>query len=91
MAANDYHFITIWRVPATPDEITEILGDAAALSRWWPSVYLAVRVLESGDERGLGKTVDLWTKGFLPYTLRWRFRVTESNHPYGFDEAPEMT
>jgi hypothetical protein len=84
LAANDYHFVTTWRVPATPDEITEILGDAAALSRWWPSVYLAVRVLEPGDERGLGKTVDLWTKGFLPYTLRWRFTVTESNPPTGF-------
>jgi hypothetical protein len=84
VAANDYHFITTWRVPATPAEISEILGDAAALSRWWPSVYLKVRVLEPGDERGLGKTVDLWTKGFLPYTLRWRFTVTESNPPTGF-------
>lgn len=84
MAANDYHFITTWRIPAPPGEISEILGDAAALSRWWPSVYLEVRVLEAGDERGLGKTVDLWTKGFLPYTLRWRFTVTESNPPTGF-------
>ncbi len=84
MAANDYHFITTWRLAATPEEISEVLGDAAGLARWWPSVYLEVRVVEPGDAGGLGKVVELWTKGFLPYTLRWRFRVTESNPPTGF-------
>ena len=84
MAANDYHFVTTWRIAATPAEISAVLGDAAELARWWPSVYLRVRVLEEGDERGVGKVVDLWTKGFLPYTLRWRFTVTESNAPHGF-------
>jgi hypothetical protein len=84
VASNDYHFLTTWRIAATPDEISDVLGDAAALGRWWPSVYLRVRVLEDGDDRGVGKVVDLWTKGFLPYTLRWRFRVTESDPPHGF-------
>ena len=84
MAANDYHFVTTWRIAATPNEITAVLGDAAGLGRWWPSVYLEVRVLEDGDDRGVGKVVELWTKGFLPYTLRWRFTVTESDPPNGF-------
>lgn len=84
MAANDYHFITTWRIPATPDEITDVLGDAPDLARWWPSVYLTVRQLEPGDDHGIGKVVELYTKGFLPYTLRWRFRVTESQPPTGF-------
>lgn len=84
MAANEYHFVTTWRIAATPDEISGVLGDAAGLARWWPSVYLHVDVREEGDERGLGKVVDLWTKGFLPYTLRWRFTVTESDPPHGF-------
>jgi hypothetical protein len=84
VAANDYHFVTTWRIAATPEEITEILGDAAGLARWWPSVYLRVRVVEPGAANGLGKVVELWTKGFLPYTLRWRFTVTESDPPTGF-------
>ncbi|HEY6012552.1 MAG TPA: SRPBCC family protein [Candidatus Limnocylindrales bacterium] len=84
MAANDYHFVTTWRIAATPEEITEVLGDAAGLARWWPSVYLRVRVVEPGGADGLGKVVELWTKGFLPYTLRWRFTVTESDPPTGF-------
>ena len=84
MASNDYHFVTVWRIPATPDEITEVLADAPALARWWPSVYLTVTEVSPGDERGVGKVVDLYTKGFLPYTLRWRFTVTESDPPTGF-------
>jgi hypothetical protein len=70
VASNEYHFITTWRIAATRDEITEILADAAGLARWWPSVYLAVVVAEPGDETGVGKVVDLWSKGFLPYTIR---------------------
>jgi hypothetical protein len=83
-ASNEYAFLTTWLVPGTPDEVTAVLGDAEALARWWPSVYLGVTVLEPGDERGLGRVVDLYTKGWLPYTLRWRFRVTESDPPRGF-------
>jgi hypothetical protein len=77
MASNDYHFITHWRVQSTIQEVSEIINDASDLARWWPSVYLDVTVLEPGDERGLGKVVNLYTKGWLPYTLRWSFRVTD--------------
>lgn len=88
-AANDYHFVTTWRLVGTREEIAAILGDAAGLARWWPSVYLEVSVPDEGDERGVGKVVELYTKGFLPYTLRWRFRVTRSDPPDGFALAAE--
>src|SRR6266581_2079523 len=84
MASNDYHFITHWRVLGTVREVVDILSDAADLVRWWPSVYLEVKVLEPGDERGLGKVVTLFTKGWLPYTLRWQFRVADRQYPSGF-------
>ena len=84
MASNEYHFTTTWRIAATAQEITEVLADAPSLARWWPSVYLTVTEVEPGDEHGLGKVVDLYTKGFLPYTLRWRFTVTRSEPPTGF-------
>jgi hypothetical protein len=84
VAANDYHFVTTWRLHASVEEVATVLGDPAGLARWWPSVYLEVHVLDQGDERGVGKVVELWTKGWLPYTLRWRFRVTESDPPFGF-------
>jgi hypothetical protein len=84
MTANNYHFITRWRVEGQIEEVADILGDARDLARWWPSVYLEVRELQPGDERGVGRVVDLYTKGWLPYTLRWQFRVTESHYPHGF-------
>lgn len=84
MASNNYHFITHWRVQSTVEEVADILSDAPDLARWWPSVYLEVKELEPGDENGVGKLVDLYTKGWLPYRLRWQFRVTESNYPHSF-------
>src|SRR5947207_848666 len=77
VATNDYHFITHWRVESTVDEVTKIISDPVSLMHWWPAVYLHVEVLEPGDEHGLGRVVSLYTKGWLPYTLRWKFRVTE--------------
>src|SRR5215469_11430071 len=75
-AANDYVFVTHWRVQATVDEVLTILDDAEGLARWWPSVYLAVRKNHDG-------VVDLYTRGWLPYRLRWHFRVTQRK-PNGF-------
>jgi hypothetical protein len=77
MATNEYHFITNWRVKTRQNEVVAIISDAESLPRWWPSVYLEVRVFAPGDANGIGKRVDLFTKGWLPYTLRWQFTVTE--------------
>lgn len=82
--ASDYEFLTEWRVAGTIDEVKEVLGDAEGLPRWWPSVYIAVRPLAEGDEDGVGREVDLHTKGYLPYTLRWKLRITEPITDAGF-------
>lgn len=84
MASNDYHFITHWRVRADRKAVIDLLGNAEDLPRWWPSVYLEVKELTPGDENGIGRRVSLYTKGWLPYTLRWSFVVSESNAPHGF-------
>lgn len=84
MPGNEYHFITHWRVEGALAQVADILNDAPGLVRWWPSVYLEVRELEQGGADGAGKVIDLYTKGWLPYTLRWRFRITESRYPHGF-------
>ena len=74
---NEYTFVTHWRVEGTIEEVSEILDNAEDLPRWWPAVYLEVHKLPDG-------VVDLHTRGWLPYTLRWQFRVTESRKPHGF-------
>ncbi len=82
-----YHFTTHWRVKGTVAEVADILANGPDLPRWWPSVYLAVQEIEPGDADSIGKIIDLYTKGWLPYTLRWQACVTENKHPYGFSFA----
>lgn len=81
MKNSDYHFITNWQVDATPTEIYEIISNSKNLTNWWGSVYLDLKVLEEGGEGGLSKLVELYTKGWLPYTLRWQFRVIRIDKP----------
>ena len=81
---SDYEFFTEWRVAGTISEVKDVLGDAEALPRWWPSVYIDVRPLADGEPGGVGREVDLHTKGFLPYTLRWPLRITEPITDRGF-------
>jgi hypothetical protein len=65
-------------VKSTVEEVSEVLNNARDLPRWWPSVYLSVK------QTAPGGPVELLTKGWLPYTLRWSFRVTEAHLPNGF-------
>jgi hypothetical protein len=81
---SEYHFFTEWRVAGTIDEVKAVLGDARPLPEWWPSVYLAVDVVEPGEPDATGAVVDVHTKGWLPYTLRWRMTITEGLSDAGF-------
>jgi hypothetical protein len=83
--APEYAFFTRWRLRASAQEVFDVLSDPFGLARWWPSVYLEVKELEPANPAtGTARTIGLHTKGFLPYTLRWNFRVTESTPPTGF-------
>lgn len=81
--APEYAFLTHWRVQGTAQEVFDVLADPFGLARWWPSVYLEVKQL-GPPEPGTGPLIGLHTKGWLPYTLRWNFRVVESDPPRGF-------
>jgi hypothetical protein len=81
MPANDYHFVTRWRIFGTATEIFDLLSRPEDYPRWWPSVYLAASELEPGNGDGVGRQVALLTKGWLPYTLSWELRVTASVPP----------
>lgn len=81
MSSPAYHFTTVWDLPAPPETIYDLLAEPEALPRWWPSVYLFVTQVEPAGPDGLGGRIALYTKGWLPYTLRWSFRVTENRRP----------
>jgi len=79
---SEYHFVSRWQVEGTVEEVAAILRDAASLPRWWPAVYLDVRVRRPTKPDGTGGVVSLLTKGWLPYRLRWHFTVIESRAPH---------
>src|SRR5256885_1495074 len=82
---SQYVFVTRWRLRAKAQEVFDVLSDPFGLARWWPSVYLEVKELQPPNPNtGAGRVVGLYTKGWLPYTLRWNFTVTESMPPKGF-------
>ena len=84
MPGTTCHFITRWQLDASCETVYRILEKADDLARWWPSVYLDVKTREKGLPGGVGKVVELFTKGWLPYSLRWKFRVTAAEFPSGF-------
>jgi len=84
MPANEYQFVTRWRLPGTPEQVSDLLGDTETICRIWPSLYTRARVVEPGGEHGLGRVLRVETRGHLPYTLRWSYRIAESRHPNGY-------
>jgi len=84
MATNEYHLTTDWRFEGTIEEVSDLLSDSRAMARWWHAFVRELDEREPGDARGIGKVVSLHVKGWLPYKLRWSFRVTESHAPHGF-------
>lgn len=89
MSTHDYHFLTKWQLEASPELVYRTLEDVEQLPIWWPSVYLDICILKKGGERGIGKQVALYTKGWLPYTLTWQFTVTEAEFPKGYSLRAE--
>jgi hypothetical protein len=77
-----YRFVTRWRVQGRCEEVADVLEDVDALPKWWRSVYRSCHVIERGGEHGLGRVVEVTTKGFLPYQLRWTYRVTQVDYPH---------
>ena len=81
MTGSDHQILTRWELEASPQEVFDLIADASSYPRWWPSVFLDAQVLEPGDERGVGRLVEVRTATFLLLALRWRYRVTSSHAP----------
>ncbi len=82
MRFNSFALSTRWLVAASIEEIAAILAAPERLTAWWPAVYLAAEVVDAGDVDGLGRTAAFNTRGWLPYTLRWRGKVASNRLPH---------
>lgn len=84
MGRNAFVLKSRWVVQGSVQEVYDIVSDADALANWWPAGFLDVEIEHQGDETGVGKTLLVLTKGWLPYTIRWRQRVVQIDPPSGF-------
>jgi hypothetical protein len=81
---QQYDFLSNWRFDdATLNEVADILEDTASLPRWWPALFKSVRIVEPGTGHSLGQVAECTCRARLPYTLRFRYAVTEERYPNG--------
>lgn len=71
-----------WVIRGRIEDVAEILSDPERFPDWWGDVYLAIEITVPGDADGIGRTVDVHSKGWLPYTLRWTGRLVETDPPH---------
>ena len=83
MAANDYVFVTLWRIPGNIDRAYRVLDRYQDYPRWWPEVYLRVEPL-TPLRKTVGDKVRPLTRGKFPYKIRWQSEIVQANPPHGF-------
>lgn len=82
MAANQYHFVTHWRVTGSADEVFALVNnEGLGYGGWWSAVYVKVEEVTKGDEAGVGQMVRFHSRGALPYSINWTSRRVELDRP----------
>jgi mannose-6-phosphate isomerase-like protein (cupin superfamily)/uncharacterized protein YndB with AHSA1/START domain len=71
---REYAFVDEWDVDASPDAVYAVLADARTYPDWWRPVYLDVT---SDGPAVVGAVAHQHFKGYLPYHLHTRARITE--------------
>ncbi len=66
----------------TTTRVYDVLSKPLEFVRWWPDVYLEVREVRPGDASGVGRIMQLRTKGWLPYRLSWQAEVVAVAKPH---------
>ena len=72
----DFEIVTKWKLDAHPEELTEIVLDPDQLQFWCPNVFMRGELVDRGDANGLGMTIRLHTKGWLPHSFFFIAKIT---------------
>lgn len=78
-----YHLQTRWAVTGRIEDVSQVLLDTERLPIWWPQ-FLESETIELGGTMAQDRLVRVVTKGWLPYKLRFRFRMTDIRFPTFF-------
>jgi len=94
MPPQEYDFLSRWRFEdSSLIEVADILEDTASLPRWWPELFKSVTIVQKGSRHGLGQVAECACRALLPYTLRFRYTVTDERYPNGstIDSSGDLT
>lgn len=81
MSINEYHFVTEWQFSYPIEQVFKLIDNGGDFPRWWPEVYLTAQVETTGRADRIGDKIHFYTKGWLPYTLRWTAELVRIQPP----------
>ena len=73
----EYLFKSRWLVPATIEELKDLVFDPLSLPEWWPSVFLDFRLIAEGGEHAVGTRALFRSKGWMPHVIILDSRVSD--------------
>ncbi len=65
-----------WILEARGEELTAIVLDPDTLAEWGRNVFMQTDILDRGDAQGLGMSVRVHTKGWLPHSFVFFATIT---------------
>src|SRR4051812_8153594 len=78
MADGSFHVRTTWCVQAEAAEVYEVLAAVVNMERWWPAAVRDALEIQSGGPAEESLVYRITTRGWLPYVMRWHFRITHA-------------
>ena len=76
-----YRFLTTWCIDAPVERVFDAIHDVERWPEWWRGVE-AVRILEPGDDLGVGQLTRYTWRSRLPYSLAFEMRTTRVDRPW---------
>ena len=70
-----YSFISHWEIKAPVKEVWEYINKGEEWHYWWRSV-VKTKLLQKGDNNGIGEIIQYTWKSFLPFKLKINFKIT---------------
>jgi len=75
----EYRFVDVWQVPLPIERAYDVLGDPLGYPEWWPEAFPEAEG-DPGPPKP-GNRVDVVSRGFLPYRLRWTLTCVAVERP----------
>lgn len=76
-----FHFVSVWRLPASPQQVWQVMADVEEWPTWWPGIT-AVTLDNAGDADGLGRRGRVVVRSPLGHALRFEVDVVATRRPH---------